>query len=190
MKFSEYHITDKNTAHGYGEFFYDKLLEPYLDANINFLELGVQHGGSILAFAQVLKRARIYGIDVNLSKNRYKEQQEVTRRVKLIQLDLYKTTSHEVVNENLGMTKFDIIIDDASHDLHHQATAFKMFYPRLNLGGTYVIEDCLYPNGLVSLIEPYVGQGTIEILDFRKLKNKLADDVLVVIKRYSRPILL
>lgn len=189
MKFSEYHITDKNTAHGYGEFFYDKLLEPYLEKSINLLELGVKHGGSILAFAQILKRATIYGFDIDLSKNRYQKQQNETGRVNLIELDLYKT-SDEAIEKHLGMTKFDIIVDDASHDFHRQAIAFKMFYPRLGIGGTYVIEDCLQPNSLVGLIEPFVGQGTIEILDFRKLKNQLLDDVLVVVQKYSRPILL
>lgn len=53
MKFSESNITDKNTAHAYGPF-YDGLFQPFLNSEINLLELGVQHGGSILTFANIL----------------------------------------------------------------------------------------------------------------------------------------
>lgn len=188
MKFSEYHITDKNTAHGYGEHFYDKLLEPYLNEPINLLELGVKFGPSILAFAQVLKQARIYGIDIDLSQNRFKDQQDATGRVKLIQADLYK--HQDAILKELGLVKFQIIIDDASHAAINQANAFRTFYPRLNTGGTYVIEDCVNPDFVIEEIKPFVGGGTIEVIDLRKFKNKLRDDLLIVVTKYSRPILL
>lgn len=190
MKFSEYTITDKNTAHAYGQNFYDKLLDRHSNKYINLLELGVQHGSSILAFAQVLPNAKIFGIDKNLNQNKFKEQQDATGRVILYQMDLYDDNAPKIAKEKLGITKFDIIIDDASHIGDHQVQAFKLFYPRLNIGGTYVIEDCWDFKKVVEEIKVFVGQGTIEVIDLRESKNKLADDVLVVVHKYSRPILL
>jgi predicted O-methyltransferase YrrM len=190
MKFSEYTITDKNTAHAYGEHFYDKLLATYQGRKINFLELGVQHGPSILAFAQTLPNATIYGIDRDLSKNKFIEQQEATGRVILHEIDLYTPKTPKIVQEKLGMTKFDIIVDDAAHAPHNQIDAFKVFYGRLNVGGTYVIEDCWDFKKVVEGLKPFVGRGTIEVVDLRKFKNKLNDDVLVVVQKYSLPTLL
>ncbi len=190
MQFSEYAITDKNTSHDYGKHFYDNLLKKYVNNKINLLEMGVQYGPSILAFAQVLPHAQIYGIDINLKKNKFKEQQDGTGRVILHEIDLYQSNVEEILKEKLGMTKFDIIIDDASHVGDHQIQAFKVFYPKLNIGGTYVIEDCWDFNKVVKEIEPFVGQATIEIIDLRNFKNKLFDDVLIVVKKYFKPILL
>jgi cephalosporin hydroxylase len=192
MKFSEYTITDKNTSHDYGQRFYDKLLEPYLDKQINLLELGVQYGPSILAWAKVLKNAQIYGIDINLGLNKYKEEQDATGRVHLFEMNLYSENTAQLAEENLGKTKFDIIIDDADHGAQSQAYAFKIFYPRLKMGGTYVIEDCRDHEHMwtLGMIEPVVGPGTIEIIDLRQFKNRLNDDILIVVKKYPRLMLL
>lgn len=190
MKFSEYTITYKNTRHAYGEHFYNKLIEKWRGENFNFLELGVQYGSSILAFAQTLPNAKIYGIDINLEQNQYQKQHESTGRVILHQFDLYSSNSLEIAKEKLGTTKFGIIVDDASHSAHHQVRAFKNFYPRLSIGGTYIIECCNDIKFVVNEIKPYVGGGTIEVIDLRSFKNKLADDVLVVVEKFSRLIFL
>lgn len=114
----------------------------------------------------------------------------MTGRVILHEIDLYTPKTSKIVQEKLGMTKFDLIIDDASHLGNRQIDAFKTFYGRLNIGGTYVIEDCWDFKKVVEEIEPLVGRATIEVVDLRKFKNKLVDDVLVVVQKYSRPILL
>jgi len=134
MKFSEYKITDKNAAYAYGEHYYDKLIEKWQGRSFNFLEMGVQFGPSILAFAQTLPNAKIHGIDVDLSRNRYQEQQEATGRVTLHEIDLYAPTTAGIVKEKLGMIKFDIIVDDADHTVRSQIQAFKVFFPRLKRG--------------------------------------------------------
>ena len=40
-----------------------------------------------------------------------------------------------------GKRKFDIIIDDGSHQPAHQKTSFNTLWPNLNDGGLYIIED-------------------------------------------------
>jgi hypothetical protein len=36
---------------------------------------------------------------------------------------------------------FDIIVDDGSHASYHQQLAFKLLFPKLCAGGTYIMED-------------------------------------------------
>ena len=36
---------------------------------------------------------------------------------------------------------FDLIVDDGSHDPHHQIATFNALFPRLAPGGIYIIED-------------------------------------------------
>lgn len=178
MKFSEIHTTDKNTAHAYGPF-YDELLQPFLEKEINFLELGILNGGSMLAWTTILKKAKIYGIDINLARLIHKPE-----RANLFQMNLYV----DPLPEELKI-KFDIIIDDADHDPVNQITAFKKFYSQLNLKGIYVIEDLRnikFAKVVAQQIKKEVEYGTIEIIDLREFNNKLQDDILIKVIKESR----
>ena len=45
------------------------------------------------------------------------------------------------VSKALGEDKYDVIIDDSSHDFYHQIRIIKEAWPRLKFGGILVIED-------------------------------------------------
>ena len=49
------------------------------------------------------------------------------------------------------LPKFDIIIDDANHNPKPQFQNFLNLFPRLNKGGTYVIEDIIKPSSVLTL---------------------------------------
>ena len=62
--------TDKNTLHNYVKGFYEKYFEPYKDAEVNLVEIGVWMGGSVKLWSEYFSNARsIIGIELN--KNLY-----------------------------------------------------------------------------------------------------------------------
>ena len=52
------------------------------------------------------------------------------------------STTALVIGDNKELY-FDVIIDDGMHARLAQLKTFKNFYPLLNPGGTYIIEDML-----------------------------------------------
>jgi hypothetical protein len=110
--------TNKGTVHSYTEE-YDKIFTPYRDKNINLLEIGLYGGSELLAFNEYFKNATIHGIDItsehllkHLNLNEYKN----------IHIHIGDATSADTINH--FNTMYDIIIEDASHELGSQIKHF------------------------------------------------------------------
>ncbi|AFY50919.1 putative O-linked N-acetylglucosamine transferase, SPINDLY family [Nostoc sp. PCC 7524] len=147
--------TDKGSlyynCHGYASI-YQKYLSKYKDSNINLLELGLlRHdvqkrnpGGpyddapSLKMWREYFPHAFIVGFDIaDFSKCLPLEN------VKIIRGDMGKISDLQIlVQEN--PSKFDVIIDDASHASHHQQIALGYLFKHLREGGFYIIEDLHY----------------------------------------------
>ena len=88
---------DKPEGHCYGES-YDEIFSQFEDnVDLNLLEIGVQKGGSLLAWKEYFPKSNIYGVDI------VDERIYVSDKVNFILSDIkkYKTD-----------LKFDIIIDE------------------------------------------------------------------------------
>jgi O-methyltransferase len=122
--------TDKGTVgvgHKYSHV-YEKIIKR--NAVLNILEIGVACGASLKMWSTWLPNSTIYGIDIR------EECRFVCRNWPNIKISVNEP-------EPFGAeTKFDIIIDDGSHISEDIVETFIIMYPRLNLGGKYIIEDC------------------------------------------------
>ena len=146
---------DKGTTHSYISE-YEKLFSPYRDKKINFLEIGVAYGESLEVWYEYFnKQSKIFGVDAS------KEDVKI----------LYKDT------------KFDIIIDDGSHQLGDQISTFNFLKDNIKEGGLFIIEDILDLDNSKNEFENLANQNNLEfeILDLRSIKNRY-DDVLIVYK--------
>jgi O-antigen biosynthesis protein len=102
---------------------------------IRLLEIGVQNGGSLQAFARYLPEgSSILGIDVDpacaelsLGPN--------------IRVAIVDAGDPAVLDAALGNERFDLILDDGSHQSDQIITAFHVCFDRLEPGGLYIIED-------------------------------------------------
>jgi hypothetical protein len=149
---------------------YERYLERYRDKSINFLEIGVQGGGSLQMWKKYFgANSKIVGIDID-PNTKFEEEQ--------IFVEIGNQSDEEflkkVVEEH---GPFDIIIDDGSHIQSDVLNSFFFLYPTLNRGGTYIIEDThtayfkLFQGGLksdansVSIFSKFVHDMNSEYVD-------------------------
>lgn len=116
---------------------YEKNFLKYKELPINILEVGVQNGGSLEIWSKYFKDAKkILGIDINQECKNIKFDDE---RIKVIIGSAISNTGFsQIISE---ANSFDIIIDDGSHFANDIISTFYNYFPLLNPGGTYVIED-------------------------------------------------
>jgi len=94
-------------------------------------------GASLRAWNDYFVNSNIYGMDIQ-KDTQFKENRIVTH--------LCDSTNKEMVDEVMKELniKFDVIIDDGHHWDESQKKTLRNFFPYLNDGGLYVIED-IYP---------------------------------------------
>ena len=110
--------------------FYDDKLWYLQDSKINLLEIGVQNGGSLETWSRYFWKAeKIVGIDVDPKCADLKFDDS---RIQVVIGDA-KTVELE--------DTFDIIIDDGSHQAADIIANWQRWWPKLNDGGVYVVED-------------------------------------------------
>jgi hypothetical protein len=92
-------------------------------------------GGSLRAWRDYFGRADIYGVDVQ------PDTQFSEERITTCLCDSTDAAHVESRFRRLSGLRFDIIIDDGSHVDANQLKTLENFYPHLNDGGLYVVED-------------------------------------------------
>lgn len=110
-------------------------------APVALLEVGVQNGGSLELWAQVLPAgSTVTGLDIDPKVGGLAFD---TDRIRTFVADASRA---EAVDAVLGGQSFDIVIDDGSHKSSDVVATFPILFPRVRPGGLYVIEDlhCSY----------------------------------------------
>ncbi|MDR3048962.1 MAG: class I SAM-dependent methyltransferase [Elusimicrobiota bacterium] len=120
---------------------YEKIFAPFIirAKPINILEIGILNGG----FLQVLEKffpkgSKIIGLDI----------EKKCADLKLggggssIEIIIGDAAQEDFLDKSFKDSKFDIIIDDASHVNRNTIITFEAMFDKLNYGGIYIIEDC------------------------------------------------
>ncbi len=173
MKISEIlmtYKTDKARDHSYGPF-YDELFSRFdKEAPLDILELGVQGGGSLLAWKDYFLNAKVHGIDI--SDSRHEEYK--SDRVTFTKADL-RDMPIDVE------ARYDIIIDDSDHFLGTQMFILDNYYHFLKSNGVLVIEDVQSPEWDTEEIRKILPMSAkMQITDLRTVKGR-HDDFLITI---------
>jgi SAM-dependent methyltransferase len=159
-------------GHTYGDS-YDEIFEKFdRNSNINFLEIGIQKGGSLLAWKDYFINANIYGVDIVdaiLSEYRREDFNYIISDIK-----------NDSVKEIFKDISFDIIIDDGSHYLDDVLFVVSNYLEKLNKGGVLIVEDCQAPENWLTEISKLVSNRfTITTKDLREGGY---DNFLIVIR--------
>lgn len=121
-------------THNYS-LFYQKYFQILKNKNLRILELGSHEGKGLAAFYYFFPNAFLLGANINPFQMKF-----YSKRIEEIYIDV----SSKKILQNFSKyidKKFDIIIDDASHNLRDILITLPVLFKRLNSGGYYVIED-------------------------------------------------
>lgn len=165
---------DKGGLHTYLET-YDKLFEPFRHG-CTIMEIGLAMGDSLKLWDRYFKNSVIIGVDISVvfkRSNFYLSENKNT--INVLETD---ATKEDFLKELNGL-RFDIVIDDGSHQTQDQINTFNHLKHLMNEGGVYIIEDLL---ALDIEREKYLAlHDNVEIIDMRKINGRF-DNALAVIK--------
>jgi hypothetical protein len=120
---------------------YEDKLSHYQTLPIKLLEVGILNGGSLEIFSKYFSNAElILGCDID---QKCKELHYENLNTKIIIGDV---NQEKIKNEIVKHSKFDIILDDGSHNSHDIVGTFCNYFKHLKDGGLFIVEDlhCSY----------------------------------------------
>ena len=139
-------IFKKKNQHGHGfSNFYEKKLKRFKNNKINILEIGSFAGASAAAFVKYLPNSQVFCFDINISNFKYKSKNIHVFGVDINNEKRIKKILNTIFT-NYRFEKFDLVVDDGSHNLKDILTAFKLFFKILKKESLYIIEDFKHPN--------------------------------------------
>jgi hypothetical protein len=121
--------------HGYLSF-YEKLFETKRNTYSFFFEIGIDQGGSILAWKEYFQNCHIYGIDLKIPNCVVNES-----RISVSICDQENTSQLEDTIKNWNNPLFDCILDDGGHTVKQQRISIETLWKHVKKGGYYIIED-------------------------------------------------
>ena len=126
--------TDKLTRHHLDKL-YGPLLTPKIPTARNVLEIGLGNGGSLVALGLFFYNAKVYGVE-NLT---YLYPPEHLPNVVFQHGDAYSTEWLDAAFSHIP--KWDVILDDGSHEMKDQLFTLEYFKDKLAPNGIILIED-------------------------------------------------
>ena len=138
--------TDKVRNHSYMPV-YERIFSDLRRKKVNLLEIGVYTGGCLCMWRDFfLEGSDIEGVDIHCAS--------------LDRASLGDIIVHDVDIMEWSTDKiYDIIIDDASHEAHEQASTLKNLWKNVSKRGMYVVEDV--NKSLGPLIEDFIEENDI-----------------------------
>lgn len=142
---------------------YDRVLAPWRERPIDFLQVGVQNGGSLEIWSRFFPKARtITGCDIDPRCGALAFDDP---RIAVV---VGAVNTMEAARKILDCSPFfDVFIDDGSHVSNDIVMTFRNYFPRVKPGGLFLIEDlhCAYlPGWGGGLREPASAMGFLKLL--------------------------
>lgn len=159
---------------------YETLFYTMKNESINFLEIGIYHGGSLKLWRDYFTKANIIGIDIV-----YTETARNTLANTNVSVFLSDSTdsNSDVLTNKIKDMEFDIIIDDGCHSFDSQYKTLLNYWGKLKTGGIYIIED-IEPRTLnnPNFIKKFKGINDFEIINLSQQDNR-ADSILFIFRK-------
>ncbi len=159
-KATEVIIDDKLIqGHNYSQFYEKHLSKFKSKSNLNILEIGSLRGAAAASFFYYFNKPNIVCADINPFQNKI-----FSKNIRKIFIDTQSKQIIHNLNKHLNKS-FDIIIDDASHNVRDQIITFNEFFKKVNHGGLYIIEDTAQYKASPHLDPDNLNSGIREFLE-------------------------
>jgi cephalosporin hydroxylase len=178
--------SDKGTFHSYIEV-YERIFSSLRLAAKKVLEIGIAGGASLQMFEEYFQGAEVYGVDARIKPTGPFGNCDLTELIEtgMHRIRILNAKVKAQVELHFKGVEFDVIIDDASHDLESQLTVYSNFKDKLSANGLYVIEDVYELEQRRASYERMDPEKNVTIYDLRPIKHRV-DDVLVVLGQHRQ----
>jgi demethylmacrocin O-methyltransferase len=174
------------SRHGYAPI-YDEYLNKWKSKNIKMLEVGVcmegtEGGHSIYMWNEYFENAKIYTFDiVDMSNHPSVSQND---NVFFFKGDQGERNDFISMYQSFGNENFDFILEDGSHEVHHQIISLGHLFKYVKPGGFYILEDMSIPNRPVCCIRNDETYSTIsEFAQTGKIQSSyLTEDEIIYLQ--------
>jgi hypothetical protein len=167
--------TDKGTVHSYAET-YEELFASRRFEPLEIVEIGVDSGASLEVWADYFPAAHVTGIDISLDNLQYGKHHP--------RISVYETNAVCMNPEK----RYDILIDDGSHQPEDQLRAIEIWGPFIN--DLMIIEDVnLKKNPHLGAALKWTASKVgfdCEIRDLRSSPESPEDDVLAILRKKKK----
>jgi hypothetical protein len=166
------HQTDKSSLNHCYLGFYELLFERYRRLPVQILEIGVQFGNSLRTWREYFRGAYIMGIDSIDNK----------ASVDSAQIIIGNAYTNETV-DLLEDHKFNIIIDDGSHNLEDQVFVIWKYHHVMTQDGILIIEDVPGLEAIPNLVKAVPEGFNHATVDLRTAQKNTKDSILFLVWR-------
>ena len=121
---------------------YEELFRSYRASKLRLLEIGIQNGGSLEIWSRYFGNAAVLvGCDINVACTQLRYDNP---RIHVVVGDANTDEAERAIA--VHSERFDLIIDDGSHRSSDIIRSFVRYFPPLEQGGIFVVEDlhCSY----------------------------------------------
>lgn len=170
--------SDKGDVHDYLSV-YEEILAPYRETAKNILEIGIFKGASLLLWEQYFS-GKVYGIDCDEQPHGGMADLRPMIASGNHRIVIGNAENPSDTNRFFNGIKFDVVIEDAGHDIEQQLKIYSVLRHYMNDNSLYVIED-VQDIDKHKWIFQSISNVNVEILDRRHIKDRY-DDVLILIR--------
>lgn len=174
-----FYQSDKAINHNYDQL-YSALFKDK-DVVNNILEIGIARGSSLKSWKKIFINANIIGVDFDMS------QMFLEDRINTYYLDQTKLNSYDELREKCKNIKFDLIIDDGSHNFEESVNTLNKTLPWVQIGGWLIIEDIKQSleNKWKNIIKNISDEYDVFLLNMMDICNRSGfdDNIVLAIKR-------
>lgn len=174
--------SDKDTNHSYGEV-YERLFADR-DSPCYVMEIGIAHGGGILAWRDWFRKAVIVGFDKEpchgpLIGSTDRRVYPLTPRPSRLEIHQGDMRDRDALIRAIADRRFDVIVEDATHELDDNLRTLFWLWPCVAPGGVYVVEEFANVHAYVDNLKVFAG------VELHRTSAPIPNELIVAVRKSS-----